>query len=95
MYLSWSLCTVYLLACQVRVATGNLGLHCYVCVTFFWCRLAPLLSDLFLSLHWTRRVRGATGHVMVQCTRLSFGYCYVPVARHGDVTDREIYSGKD
>ena len=31
MYLLWSLCTVYLLTCQVRVAVGDSGL-CFVCM---------------------------------------------------------------
>ena len=30
MYLWWSLCILYLLACQVRVAIGNLGHCCHV-----------------------------------------------------------------
>ena len=34
MYLWWSLCTLYLHACQVRVAEGNSGLCC-ICVTYF------------------------------------------------------------
>ena len=29
----WSLCTLYLLACQVRVTVGDSGLCCCVCVT--------------------------------------------------------------
>ena len=35
MYLWWSLCTLYLLACQVGVAIGDSGLCCCVCVTSF------------------------------------------------------------
>ena len=35
MYLWWSLCALYLLACQVRVTVGDLGLCCCVCVTSF------------------------------------------------------------
>ena len=31
MYLLWHLCTLYLLACQVRVAIGDSGL-CFVCM---------------------------------------------------------------
>ena len=31
-YLWWSLCTSYLLACQVRATTGDLVLVCCVCV---------------------------------------------------------------
>ena len=32
MYLWWNLCTLYLLACQMRVPVGDLGLCCCVCV---------------------------------------------------------------
>ena len=35
MYLWWSLCPLYLLACQVRVAVGDSGLSCCACVTPF------------------------------------------------------------
>ena len=35
MCLWWSLCTSYLLACQVRATTGNSGPCCGVCVTSF------------------------------------------------------------
>ena len=35
LYLQWSLRTLYLLVCQVRVAVGNSGLRCCVCVTSF------------------------------------------------------------
>ena len=34
-YLQWSLCTLYLLVCQVRVTVGNSGLCCCVCVMSF------------------------------------------------------------
>ena len=33
MYVWWSLCTLYLHACQVRVTAGDSGLCCRVCVT--------------------------------------------------------------
>ena len=36
MYLWWSLCTLYLHACQVRVTIGDSGLCC-TCVTCFKC----------------------------------------------------------
>ena len=35
MYLWWSLCTLYLHACQVRVTVGDSGLCCCTCVTYF------------------------------------------------------------
>ena len=35
MYLWWSLCTLYLHACQVRVTTGDSGLCCCDCVMSF------------------------------------------------------------
>ena len=38
----WSLCTLYLLACQVRV---TVGLCCCVCVTSFRHKLYPLCVD--------------------------------------------------
>ena len=34
-YLWWSLCPLYLLACQARVTVGDSGLCCCVCVTSF------------------------------------------------------------
>ena len=37
MYLWWSLCTLYLHACQVRVTVGNSCLCCCACVTYFEC----------------------------------------------------------
>ena len=37
MYLWWSLCTLYLHACQVRVTVGNSGLCCGTYVTYFAC----------------------------------------------------------
>ena len=37
MYLWWSLCTLYLLACQVRVTVGDSVLCRCVCVTSFEC----------------------------------------------------------
>ena len=40
-YLWWSSCTLYLLACQVRVTVGDSGLCC-VCVTSFERKLTPL-----------------------------------------------------
>ena len=36
MYLSWSLRTLYLHACQVRVTVGDSALCC-TCVTYFEC----------------------------------------------------------
>ena len=35
MYLWWSLCTLYLHACQVRVTVGDSGLCCCTCVMYF------------------------------------------------------------
>ena len=35
MYLWWSLCTLYLLACQVRATVGDSGLCCCVSLTSF------------------------------------------------------------
>ena len=35
MYVWWSLCTLYLIACQVEVTVGDSGLCCCVCVTSF------------------------------------------------------------
>ena len=44
MWLWWSLYTLYLLICRVRVTIGNSGLCC-VCVTSFKCLLTPLCVD--------------------------------------------------
>ena len=35
-YLWWSLCTLYLHACQVRVTVGNSGLCCCTCVNAYF-----------------------------------------------------------
>ena len=37
MYLMWNLCTLYLLACQVKVTVGDSGLCCCVWLTSFEC----------------------------------------------------------
>ena len=41
-YLWWSLCTLHLHACQVRVTIGDSGLCCCTCVTYFARWLTPL-----------------------------------------------------
>ena len=46
MYLWWSLRTLYLLACQVRVTVGDSGLCCCTCVTSFERLLISLCVDL-------------------------------------------------
>ena len=46
-HLWWSLCSLYLLACHVRVNVGNSGLCCCVCVTCFQRWLTPLCVDSF------------------------------------------------
>ena len=45
MYLWWSLCTLYLHACQLRVAVGDSGLCCCACIACFKQWLAPLCED--------------------------------------------------
>ena len=45
MHLWWSLCTLYLHACQVRVTVGDSGLYCCICVTSFGRWLTPLCVD--------------------------------------------------
>ena len=45
MYLWWSLCSLCLLACQVRVSIGDSGLCCCVCVTSFERLFSPLCVD--------------------------------------------------
>ena len=44
MYLWWSLCTLYLRACQVRVTAGESGLYSCVCVT----SCEPLVEFMYL-----------------------------------------------
>ena len=50
-YLRWSLCTLYLHACQVRVTVADSGLCCCTlllcctCVTYFECSLTLLCVD--------------------------------------------------
>ena len=45
MYLWWSLCTLNLFACQVRVTVGDSGLCCCVCVTSFERSITHLCVD--------------------------------------------------
>ena len=45
MYLWWSLCTLYLHACQMRVTIGDSGLCCCTCIMYFECWLTPLCVD--------------------------------------------------
>ena len=45
MYLWWSLCTLYLYACQVKVTIGDSGLCCCTCVMCFERQLTPLGVD--------------------------------------------------
>ena len=47
-HLWWSLCTLYLLACQVRVTAGDSGLCCCVHVASFECQLIPLVITSYL-----------------------------------------------
>ena len=49
MYLWWSLRTLYLHACQVRVTVGDSGLCCCTCVTYFELWLAPFCVALSIS----------------------------------------------
>ena len=50
MYFWWSLCTLYLHACQVRVAVGDSGLCCCSCVTYFKHKLTPLCVGWFCTI---------------------------------------------
>ena len=45
MYIRWSLCTLYLHACQLRVTVGDSGHCCCTGVTYFESKLTPLLVD--------------------------------------------------
>ena len=44
-YLWWSLYTLYLHACQVRIAVNDSGLCCCVCGTSFKCYLTPFVDS--------------------------------------------------
>ena len=41
----WSLCTLYLHVCQVRVTVGDSGLCCCACDTYLERQLTPLCVD--------------------------------------------------
>ena len=45
MYRRWSLCTLYLHACQARFTVGDSGLCCCTCVAYFEWQLTPLCVD--------------------------------------------------
>ena len=47
MYLRWSLRTLYLLACQVRVTVSDSGLCCRVCMRSFHHKHWPIYDWLF------------------------------------------------
>ena len=55
LYLWWNLCTLFLLACQVRVTLGDSDLCCCVCVMSFARSLAPLCADSARAL-WASSV---------------------------------------
>ena len=62
MHLWWSLRTLYLHTCQVRVVVGNSGLCC-ACMTSFECQLTPLFVETGIGrfseaglLEWMRFV---------------------------------------
>ena len=60
MYLWWSLCTMYLHTCQVRVTVGNSGLCC--CITYFvHCGLTPLCVDSFERRYYSAILRTIEG----------------------------------
>ena len=48
MYIWWSLCTLYLHTCQVRVTVGDSSLCC-TCVAYFGRELTPLFLDFSLK----------------------------------------------
>ena len=50
LYLWWSLYTLYLLACQMRVTIGDSGLCCSVCVSSSEHYLTPLFVDTISTL---------------------------------------------
>ena len=53
MYLWWSLCTLYLLACQVRVTIGDSGLCCCAIVMskIFWALINSFVCWFCTDLH--------------------------------------------
>ena len=76
-YLWWSLCTLRLHACQVRVTVGDSGLCCCTCVTYFERWLTPLwvvyyfefkifgVQTCWFALYWWN---AKTGHFMMSQT---------------------------
>ena len=49
MYLWWSLWTLYLLACKVRVTVGESGLYCCWLCDLFWVLINPLVCCFISS----------------------------------------------
>ena len=77
MYIWWSFCSLYLLACQVRVTVGGSGFCCCVCVMSFERESTPLFidcsqSDSFIpkSIHWLMysHARTASGRLLRMIT---------------------------
>ena len=85
----WSLCTLYLHACQVRVTIGDSGLCCCGCVMYFERQWTPLRVDSACALwasfcfrfvsatgrHQTCKITGSK-HLVLTC-RSNTGLCWV------------------
>ena len=93
MYLWWSLCTLYLLACQVRVTVGgSAGLCCCVCVACVracvfikWSfSLYELKNNYTLALYDSLSLV-STAYIHVAYNRDVKGLAYVAEVSDGEV----------
>ena len=78
MYLWWSLCTLYLHACQVRVTVGDSGLCCCACDTYFERQLSPLCVESAKTAYRQLRISSIRHCLSVDSTKtLVMFFCYV------------------
>ena len=76
LYLWWSSCTLYLLACQVRVTVGDSGLCC--CDTYFQRQLTFLCIESAKTAYRELRISSIRHCLSVDATKtLVVFLCYV------------------
>ena len=78
LYFWWSLCTLYLLACQVRVTVGDSGLCCCTCDTYFERQLTFLCIESAKTAYRELRISSIRHCLSADATKtLVVFLCYV------------------
>ena len=89
MYLSWSLCILYLHACQVKVAVGDSGLCCCTCYVF-----RALINSLVCWFpHSSLKIHSA-GYVRITCKNEG-SLCWQPRAIKRCLGSKHIKGSKE